>query len=62
MTGPHNGTYDAVVVRGGAAGLSATVVLGRQRRTVLPVDAGEPRNAPAEQELFRADLPAPPRP
>jgi thioredoxin reductase len=41
-------TYDVVVVGGGAAGLSAAVVLGRSRRSVVVVDAGEPRNAPAE--------------
>src|SRR6187551_2674504 len=39
--------YDVVVVGGGAAGLSGALALGRARRTVLVVDAGEPRNAPA---------------
>jgi thioredoxin reductase len=40
-------TYDVVVIGGGAAGLSAALVLSRARRTVAVVDAGAPRNAPA---------------
>jgi thioredoxin reductase len=39
--------YEAVVIGGGAAGLSAALVLGRARRRTLVIDAGEPRNAPA---------------
>lgn len=38
-------TWDCVVVGGGAAGLSAALVLGRARRRTLLVDAGEPSNA-----------------
>lgn len=36
--------WDAVVIGGGAAGLSAALMLGRSRRSVLVLDAGEPRN------------------
>ena len=32
---------------GSAAGLAAALQLGRQRRSVIVIDAGEPRNAPA---------------
>jgi thioredoxin reductase len=37
--------YDVVIVGGGPAGLSAALVLGRCRRSVLLCDAGSPRNA-----------------
>lgn len=36
--------WDAIVIGGGAAGLSAALLLGRARRRVLVVDAGSPRN------------------
>src|SRR5687768_10027533 len=38
---------DVAIVGGSAAGLAAGLRLGRQRRSVIVVDAGEPRNAPA---------------
>ncbi|NUT94230.1 MAG: NAD(P)/FAD-dependent oxidoreductase [Saccharothrix sp.] len=48
MTDKLLNRYDVVVVGGGAAGLSGALMLARSRRSVLVVDAGAPRNAPAE--------------
>jgi thioredoxin reductase len=48
MTEGLDGRYDVVVVGGGAAGLNGALMLARARRSVLVVDAGDPRNAPAE--------------
>src|SRR4051794_5128913 len=42
---PMRCRYDVVVIGGGAAGLSAALVLSRARRKVLVVDSGTPRNA-----------------
>src|SRR5688572_13172493 len=39
---------DVAVIGGGAAGLSEALVLSRARRAVIVIDAGAPRNAPAE--------------
>ncbi|MFJ2914308.1 NAD(P)/FAD-dependent oxidoreductase [Streptomyces sp. NPDC087228] len=39
--------HDVVVIGAGAAGLNAALLLGRARRKVAVIDAGEPRNAPA---------------
>ncbi|MEU0929073.1 NAD(P)/FAD-dependent oxidoreductase [Streptomyces malaysiensis] len=42
------GTVDAVVIGGGAAGLNGALMLARSRRSVVVIDSGTPRNAPAE--------------
>jgi thioredoxin reductase len=42
-----NEPLDVLVLGGGAAGLSGALTLARSRRSVLVLDAGEPRNAPA---------------
>jgi thioredoxin reductase len=39
--------YEVAVIGGGAAGLSAALVLARARRRVAVIDAAQPRNAPA---------------
>ncbi|MFJ6573371.1 NAD(P)/FAD-dependent oxidoreductase [Streptomyces sp. NPDC091292] len=41
-------TLDAVVIGGGAAGLNGALMLARSRRSVVVIDSGTPRNAPAE--------------
>lgn len=40
--------WDSVIVGGGAAGLSAGIVLARARFATLVVDGGAPRNGPAD--------------
>jgi thioredoxin reductase len=44
---PETTTYDVAIIGGGAAGLNGALVLARSRRSVLVIDAGEPRNAPS---------------
>ena len=41
-------SVDAVVIGGGAAGLSGALMLARSRRSVVVIDSGAPRNAPAD--------------
>ncbi len=40
--------HDVIIVGGGAAALSAALVLSRAQARVLVIDGGKPRNAPAE--------------
>ena len=40
--------FDAVVIGGGAAGLNGALMLARSRRSVVVIDSGTPRNAPAD--------------
>jgi thioredoxin reductase len=42
-----NTMQDVVIIGGGAAGLTAGIVLARAQARVLVIDSGEPRNAPA---------------
>ncbi|OZM75782.1 NAD(P)/FAD-dependent oxidoreductase [Pseudonocardia sp. MH-G8] len=45
---PEGTTVDAIVIGGGAAGLNGALMLARSRRSVVVVDSGDPRNAPAD--------------
>ncbi|WP_022870921.1 NAD(P)/FAD-dependent oxidoreductase [Yaniella halotolerans] len=48
MTSEHvESTWDVAIIGGGSAGLSAALTLARSRRSVLVIDGGVPRNAPA---------------
>ncbi|MGP3976188.1 NAD(P)/FAD-dependent oxidoreductase [Streptomyces sp. 8N114] len=47
MTEQLSDGYDVVVIGGGAAGLNGALMLARARRSVVVIDGGAPRNAPA---------------
>ena len=49
MTDQLDDRYDVVVLGGGAAGLNGAMMLARSRRRVVVIDAGAPRNAPADR-------------
>ncbi|MFF9558232.1 NAD(P)/FAD-dependent oxidoreductase [Streptomyces albus] len=48
VTGQLDDNYEVLVIGGGAAGLSGALTLARSLRSVAVIDAGAPRNAPAE--------------
>jgi len=48
MTFQLSDSYDVAVIGGGAAGLNGALMLARSRRSVVVIDAGSPRNAPAD--------------
>lgn len=47
MDTAHDHTHDVAIIGGGSAGLSGALILARARRSVVVIDAGAPRNAPA---------------
>ncbi|MFJ2746849.1 NAD(P)/FAD-dependent oxidoreductase [Streptomyces sp. NPDC087297] len=47
MDNAVDNSFDVAVVGGGAAGLAGALTLVRARRSVLVIDSGSPRNAPA---------------
>lgn len=46
-TAQDDRVWDVAIIGGGAAGLSAALTLARARRSVVVIDGGQPRNAPA---------------
>lgn len=57
----QNKLVDVVVVGGGATGISAAIALARSLRSVVVIDAGQPRNAPSNgaHNVFTRDGVAP---
>lgn len=49
LPGPDGHQHDVIIVGGGAAGLSAALLLGRARRDVCVLDKGAQRNLPAKE-------------
>ncbi|WP_093173516.1 FAD-binding protein [Sinosporangium album] len=49
--------YDVVVIGEGAAGLSGALTLARARRSLMVIDDGRPRNAPAAPSPPAGDAP-----
>lgn len=47
-TGSVTVDHDVAIIGGGSAGLSAATTLARSLRSVVVIDGGEPRNAPAD--------------
>ncbi|EME19170.1 NAD(P)/FAD-dependent oxidoreductase [Rhodococcus triatomae] len=47
MSTTHTRIYDVAIIGGGPAGLSSALVLACARRSVIVIDGGAPRNAPA---------------
>lgn len=49
MSSPTPTEVEVAIIGGGSAGLTAALVLGRQKRHVVLIDSGQPRNAPATE-------------
>lgn len=45
MSNPATNSFDAIIIGGGPAGLSAALILGRSLKRILVIDSGKPRNA-----------------
>jgi thioredoxin reductase len=45
---PAREPFDVIIIGGGPAGLNGALILARSRRSVVVIDSGAPRNAPAK--------------